>query len=96
MVELIKDTGGIPILAHPKKPFGCDSETLKAILDCGVRGLEVFSSYHSPEEIACYLQIVKETSCLVTCGSDFHGKTKPSIEMGVSGAEPVSYTHLCF
>ncbi|WP_276933294.1 PHP domain-containing protein [Dielma fastidiosa] len=88
MVELIKDTGGIPILAHPKKPFGCDSETLKAILDCGVRGLEVFSSYHSPEEIACYLQIVKETSCLVTCGSDFHGKTKPSIAMGVSGAEP--------
>lgn len=87
MVELIKDTGGIPILAHPKKPFGCDSETLKAILDCGVRGLEVFSSYHHAEDIACYLQVVKETSCLVTCGSDFHGKTKPSIEMGVSGAE---------
>lgn len=86
MVELIKDTGGIPILAHPKKPFGRNVDTIKDILDCGVRGLEVFSSYHDAEDIACYLQIVKDTSCLVTCGSDYHGKTKPSIEMGVSGA----------
>lgn len=86
MVELIKDTGGIPILAHPSKPFKNNPEIIYAMLENGVRGLEVFSSYHSEDEILSYLKIVKDTSCYVTCGSDFHGKTKPNIELGQSHA----------
>lgn len=86
MVELIKDTGGIPILAHPSKPFKDHPEIIYAMLENGVRGLEVFSSYHSEDEILAYLKIVKDTSCYVTCGSDFHGKTKPNIELGQSHA----------
>ena len=86
MLELIKDTGGIPILAHPSKPFKERQDLIYSMLKEGVRGLEVFSSYHSNEEILNYLKIVKDTSCYVTCGSDFHGKTKPSIEIGESHA----------
>ncbi len=86
MVELVKDTGGIPILAHPKQPFGRDVDTIRAVIESGVRGLEVFSSYHNADDINAYLQVVRDTSCFVTCGSDFHGKTKPKIELGASGA----------
>ena len=86
VVHLIQDTGGYPILAHPKKPFKHDKEMILKVLDAGVRGLEVFSSYHSAKDIAVYMDIVKEVSCFVTCGSDFHGAAKPAIQIGESNA----------
>lgn len=86
IVRLIQETGGYAILAHPKKPFKQDKEMILKVMECGVRGLEVFSSYHSPKDIAFYMDIVKDASCFVTCGSDFHGKTKPAIQLGASNA----------
>lgn len=85
-VKLVNETGGIAVLAHPIKPFAQDILAIKRVLDAGVRGLEVFSSYHNDNDIAAYLQIVRDQSCFVTCGSDFHGHTKPAIELGASGA----------
>lgn len=86
VVSLIQESGGYPILAHPKKPFKHDKEMILKVLDAGVRGIEVFSSYHTAQDIAFYLDIVKEVSCFVTCGSDFHGATKPAIQLGASNA----------
>lgn len=81
-VKLIRQAGGIPVLAHPGNNIGQDVGLLHEIIKEGVVGIEAFSSYHSPEQTAFYLGKASEFNVSVSCGSDFHGKTKPQIRMG--------------
>ena len=86
-VQLVKQTGGIPIVAHPEKTFGAIAPHLDELIAFGVEGLEVFSSYHSPGEIAGLYELAKSKDLLVTFGSDYHGKTKPSVCLGMTCCE---------
>lgn len=52
------------------------------MLESGLQGVEAFSSYHDAETAKYFLKKGREHNLLVTCGSDFHGKTKPVIEIG--------------
>ena len=48
-----------------------------------------FSSYHTPEQALFFSHEAGERQLFITCGSDFHGKTKPSISIrqhGYSGS----------
>lgn len=83
---LIHRTGGFAVLAHPGQNLGNDRILLRKILTEKLDGIEVFSSYHSQEEAAFYLETARAHKLLVTCGSDFHGKHKPSIRLGQHGA----------
>ena len=47
--------------------------------------MEVFSSYHSKENAEFFLKMAEKYNVSVTCGSDFHGKTKPAIKLGEMG-----------
>lgn len=81
-IELIKDSGGIPVVAHPGHNFK-DSEKLVAdLLKKGASGLEVFNNYHRPDQMAYFASLCRRHRSLMTGGSDFHGKTKPLIEIG--------------
>ena len=60
---------------------------LQKALDAGIDGVEVFSNYHAPEHIEYYEEFAKKHNLLITCGSDFHGKTKPSISLGHNGCK---------
>ena len=60
---------------------------LKILFESGVDGIEAYSNYHTPEQNAYYENLAKEHHLLITCGSDFHGEKKPSIEMGEYGLE---------
>ena len=51
------------------------------------QGVECFSSYHSKEVNKYFYEKAKEYNLLYTCGSDFHGKTKPSIFLGFNGCK---------
>ena len=51
----------------------------------GLDGVECFSSYHTTETNEYFYQKAKELGLLYTCGSDFHGKTKPAIHLGENG-----------
>lgn len=82
IIEVIKLTDGVPIIAHPYQTFRDDITFVNKLIDKGIEGIEVFSSYHSEEEMAELLKIAKERKVYVTCGSDFHGKTKPGLEIG--------------
>ena len=86
-VDLINRAGGIPILAHPGKNIHEDKKLLDGILDSGVKGMEVYSSYHSSEQISFYREEAEKRGCIITCGSDFHGKTKPAIQLGGCGCD---------
>ena len=82
VVEVIQHSGGKAVLAHPGLNVKENDHLLKSILACGVCGLEVYSSYHTAAQTEFYRRFAEEQRCCFTCGSDFHGKTKPSIEIG--------------
>jgi predicted metal-dependent phosphoesterase TrpH len=85
-IAWIRTARGIPVLAHPtwvkesaEGLFGlCDK--LKAH---GLGGIEVHYSTHKPQQTSQFLEIARRLDLLVTGGSDFHGLTKPDIEVGV-------------
>lgn len=86
VVRLIQKNGGKAVLAHPGNNLKGREELLEPILETGMDGLEVYSSYHTPQQAAHYGQIARGKGLLVTCGSDYHGKIKPSILLGGHGA----------
>jgi len=81
-VEMVQRNGGLPILAHPGGSLGGQYELLDGIMDLGVLGLEVFSSYHGPEETEFFFEYALERNLRYTVGSDFHGKNKPGLTIG--------------
>jgi 3',5'-nucleoside bisphosphate phosphatase len=81
-VNLIKAAGGVAILAHPGNNIHEDEEVLKLIINLGVIGIETYSSYHNQQQVAFYQSMAAKYDLVQTVGSDFHGKTKPSIKIG--------------
>lgn len=85
-IELILQSKGIPILAHPKSLELPEKEfliLLKEMINSGLKGIEVYHSSHTEEEIKYYLEIANKYDLLISGGSDYHGKTiKPDIELG--------------
>lgn len=84
-VDQIHRVGGLAVLAHPYQTFYQNEERLQYVLDCGIDGMEVFSTYHQPYHVAYYEEFAKKHDLLITCGSDFHGEKKPNIKMGEYG-----------
>lgn len=83
-IDLIHDVGGVAILAHPGKNVKEDHFVLDEMIPMELDGLEVFSSYHSETQIAYYAEYAKKKNLMMTCGSDYHGQTKPRIKMGMT------------
>ncbi len=76
-ISLIRDAGGIPVIAHPIS-LGCaDYDAfdafIKKMIDRGIEGMEVFAAMHTPEQAGEYLKIASAYDMVVTGGSDFHG-----------------------
>lgn len=82
IIQMIKDAGGFAVLAHPGNNIKTNVDVFNKIIDKGVIGVEVYSSYHSPEVMEHYQALALEHDLIMTLGSDFHGKTKPSIHLG--------------
>jgi len=81
-IDLIRKNGGIPVVAHPGLNLKGKEKIVLELLNNGADGLEVFNNYHSAEQMDYFASVIKERKCLMTCGSDFHGKTKPLIQVG--------------
>ena len=81
-VKIIRDNHGVPVLAHPGLQVEENPTLLSQIIAEGVAGLEVYSSYHTGEQVRFYQAAAQEHGLLMTCGSDFHGKIKKSILIG--------------
>ncbi|HIR76178.1 MAG TPA: PHP domain-containing protein [Candidatus Choladousia intestinipullorum] len=85
VVRLIRQFGGIPILAHPFQ-YKFSDETLRTLLtklkECGLLGMEVYYSTHTKENCDYLLDLANEFDLAPSGGSDFHGSNKPDIELG--------------
>lgn len=79
-IKLVKDTGGIPVLAHPY--LIKDDTLIPAFVAAGLRGLEVYYPEHTQSMVNYYLELAKKYNLLVTGGSDCHGNAKPQVKIG--------------
>lgn len=84
-IKIINDNGGVAVLAHPGNNLKGQFEIFDEMVIAGIQGVEAFSSYHSDETNKYFYNKAKELHILYTCGSDYHGKTKPSIMVGKTG-----------
>lgn len=85
IIDLIHQNKGAAVLAHPGVNLKDKQRLLDGIIGLGIDGIEAFSSYHSPVQAFYYYRRAKDHNLFVTCGSDFHGKTKPAIAIGGHG-----------
>ena len=84
-IRWIREAGGLAVLAHPtwvKTVEGTLTDLARRLKEQGLDGVEVHYSTHTPRQTREYLSLAKQLGLLVTGGSDFHGLTKPDIEVG--------------
>ncbi len=84
-VELIREAGGLAVLAHPVLCNLPDEELLEMIAEmkqAGMCGLEAVYSENTADDEAHMKKLAEEFDLCVTGGSDFHGKNKPDIQLG--------------
>lgn len=95
-IDAIIESGGIPVLAHPN--FGDGSqyisgreveERIAYLLDMGIRGIEVYYSRTSQEDMEQLLMLAEKHRLIVTCGSDYHGSNK-TVRIGQTNVPNVS------
>lgn len=85
-IELILKAGGVPVLAHPKY-LNLNNKKLDKLLvkliEYGLAGMEVYYSTNTIYESGEYARLAIKHGLLITGGTDFHGKNKPEIEIGI-------------
>jgi hypothetical protein len=90
-VRMIRNAGGVAVLAHPKYVSLHEGESLedvvRSLVDVGLSGIECFYSDHSAEETETYLELARSFSLIVTGGSDFHGDVKPDLQLGTGNGD---------
>lgn len=83
-IELIKSSGGIPILAHPGLLE--DDGLVTELCEQGIAGLEVYHPEHTKEQSTCYRELCERKGLLITGGSDYHGPgAKEGAHLGAKG-----------
>jgi predicted metal-dependent phosphoesterase TrpH len=87
-LEMIRESGGLPVLAHAIQlrtdNDGQLERVVKDLVDLGLAGIEVFHSDHNDEWIGKCEKLAAKYKLLKTGGSDFHGTNKAHIPLGVA------------
>ncbi len=85
-MRVIRDAGGVPVLAHPKTLNIQSDEQFRGVLELlvshGLLGIEAHCSSHKWHDTQRFLGYAYLYSLVVTGGSDFHGSLKPYIHLG--------------
>ena len=81
-ISMIRDNGGIPVLAHPGANFKSDIGFIKQIMNQGIEGIEAVSTYHNQKLTELFSELANKEKYLIFCGSDYHGRNKPLIKIG--------------
>lgn len=84
-MELIKESGGVPVLAHPheiKMSFEDKDILVKLLSKNGLKAVEVFCSEASPEEVIENKRLTENNKLLISVGSDYHRPDKQNKTIG--------------
>jgi predicted metal-dependent phosphoesterase TrpH len=92
-MDLIRQSGGIPVLAHPfqlrTENDGQLERVVKDLVDLGLLGLEVIHSDHDAALVEKYTKLADRYGLLKTGGSDFHGTNKKDISLGTANGRRI-------
>jgi 3',5'-nucleoside bisphosphate phosphatase len=92
-IELIRQAGGLPVLAHPVQLRTQNDAQLERIVkdlaDMGLAGIEVIHSDHDQAWFEKCTRFAERFGLLKTGGSDFHGTNKKDIRLGVANGRRV-------
>lgn len=75
-VALLRDAGGVAVLAHPAKTTAVTVELVDALAEAGLAGVEAEHVNHEPQDVLRWQQIARTRNLLVTGASDYHGAHK--------------------
>jgi 3',5'-nucleoside bisphosphate phosphatase len=78
-VELVRDAGGVPVMAHPfanGRGWTVDDSVIERMADAGLAGLEAHHRDHTPAERAHAVELAARLGLFVTGSSDYHGAGK--------------------
>lgn len=85
-IRMVKDCGGVPILAHPTL-YHMDlrqlEQLIKELRAVGLEGIEGEYALYTKAEERYIKNFAKDYDLVISGGSDFHGDNKPSIDLGV-------------
>lgn len=84
-VKMIRDVGGVSVLAHPMIINSRDKsieDVLKIVVDDGIEGIEVYHSDLNPRNEKELKRLADKYDILVTGGSDCHGFGKKELLIG--------------
>ena len=97
-ITLIKNAGGVPVLAHPLHYKLREAELEKLVRRlalAGLMGIETLYSNHTRQDEIYAKKLAQKFNLLPSGGSDFHGSNKPAIDIGTGrGSLAVSYHYL--
>jgi 3',5'-nucleoside bisphosphate phosphatase len=92
-IELVQQSGGIAVLAHPvqlrTENDGQLERIVKDLVDLGLAGLEVIHSDHDAALVEKYTKLADRYGLIKTGGSDFHGTNKKNINLGTANGRRV-------
>lgn len=81
--DLVKKSGGLVFLPHVFEYRENSRKVLNYILtNFKIDGIECFYTTFSKEQTEEVLNICKERKLYISGGSDYHGKNKPSVDVG--------------
>jgi predicted metal-dependent phosphoesterase TrpH len=85
---LIRESGGIPVLAHPMSLYvawGRLPDLIKALKERGLSGIEAWHPTAKPRSCRRLEELGNSLGLYITEGSDFHGAIRPDRKLGCSG-----------
>jgi len=86
-VALIRESGGIPVLAHPMSLYvawGRLPDLIKALKDGGLMGIEAWHPTAKAKACRRLEELGRTLDLYITEGSDFHGTIRPDRKLGCS------------
>lgn len=84
-VSLIKNAGGIAVLAHPllyESTLEGTQELIAHAVQSGIEGIEAVYSSNTNSDEQLARSYAAKYQLLITGGSDYHGSNKPMIHLG--------------
>lgn len=85
MIDFVKSIGAVPVLAHPF--LNLSKEELEKLLpiakERGLVGMECYYSLYDKETTEESLHLAEKFGLKCSGGSDFHGRNKPDIKLGI-------------
>ncbi len=96
-LALIRDAGGVCVLAHPgmwASQRSVPQELIESMAKSGMAGLEVDHPDHTPEMRERYRDLAGRLGIVATGASDFHGRTEEPIMLGTETTDPEAFARL--